>query len=252
MVSSFGWTIQHTRAALCRRRPCPCILHLLSHGSGGRLPSGPFLQLPICQGWKPLPTSLQVSGALFTAGLRRFLTRGPFFGLPTVPMKIMLVTRCSGRDVAFPGPGLVTTCPWFLPPGPGARGHNLGGAGRHPLTRTSEGGAGAVVSRPPRPAPACICAALVSFPSFWRSRGSGSRGMWSGATRTRPLAGLLAREDFLPLLQPRMVTAHPTQSHARTGSWRRLAVLECSVLSQLFHSPLSPSSRGSLVLHFLP
>ena len=29
--------------------------------------------------------------------------------------------------------------------------------------------------------------------------------------------------------------------------------LECWVLSQLFHSPLSPSSRGSLVpLHFLP
>ena len=88
-----------------------------------------------------------------------------------------------------------------------------------------------MVSRPPRPAPACTCAALVSFPSFWRPGGSGSRGTWSGATRTRPLAGLLpwllAREDFLPLLQPRMVTAHPTQRHAETGSWRRLAVLEC-------------------------
>ena len=27
---------------------------------------------------------------------------------------------------------------------------------------------------------------------------------------------------------------------------------ECWVLSQLFHSPLSPSSRGYLILHFLP
>ena len=33
----------------------------------------------------------------------------------------------------------------------------------------------------------------------------------------------------------------------------RCLFFECSVLSQLFHSPLSPSSRGSLVpFHFLP
>ena len=41
--------------------------------------------------------------------------------------------------------------------------------------------------------------------------------------------------------------------HKVIGLDAMILVFKCWVLSQLFHSPLSPSSRGSLVpLHFLP
>ena len=48
-------------------------------------------------------------------------------------------------------------------------------------------------------------------------------------------------------------TVSPSICHEMIGLDAMILVFECSVLSQLFHSPFSPSSRGSLVpLHFLP
>ena len=44
----------------------------------------------------------------------------------------------------------------------------------------------------------------------------------------------------------------PSISHEVMGPDAMILVSECCILSQLFHSPLSLSSRGSLVLHFLP
>ena len=46
---------------------------------------------------------------------------------------------------------------------------------------------------------------------------------------------------------------YPSICHEVMGPHAMILVLECWVLSQLFHSPLSPSSKGSLVpLHSLP
>ena len=48
-------------------------------------------------------------------------------------------------------------------------------------------------------------------------------------------------------------TVSPSICHEVMGLDAMIVVLECCSLSQIFHSPLSPSSRGSLVpLHFLP
>ena len=49
-------------------------------------------------------------------------------------------------------------------------------------------------------------------------------------------------------------TVYPSISHEVMGPWMPWSSFsECWALSQLFHSPLSLSSRGSLVpLHFLP
>ena len=48
-------------------------------------------------------------------------------------------------------------------------------------------------------------------------------------------------------------TVSPSISHKVMGPDTMISVLECWALSQLFHSPLSLSSRGFLVpLHFLP
>ena len=45
----------------------------------------------------------------------------------------------------------------------------------------------------------------------------------------------------------------PSICHEVMGLDAMILVFECRVLSQLFHSPVSLSSRGSLVpLHFLP
>ena len=44
----------------------------------------------------------------------------------------------------------------------------------------------------------------------------------------------------------------PSMCHEMMGPDAMILVSECWALSQLFHSPLSLSSRGSLVLHFLP
>ena len=61
------------------------------------------------------------------------------------------------------------------------------------------------------------------------------------------------------ILEPRKIksdtvsTVSPSISHEMMGPGAMIFVSECWALSQLFHSPLSLSSRGSLVLlHFLP
>ena len=61
------------------------------------------------------------------------------------------------------------------------------------------------------------------------------------------------------IVEPRKVksviasTFPPSICHEVMGPDGMILVFECWVLSWLFHSPLSPSSRGSLVpLHFLP
>ena len=61
------------------------------------------------------------------------------------------------------------------------------------------------------------------------------------------------------ILEPKKIksvtasTFSPFICHEVMGSDSLILVFECWVLSQLFHSPLSPSSRGFLVpLHFLP
>ena len=58
------------------------------------------------------------------------------------------------------------------------------------------------------------------------------------------------------ILEPRKIkslTISPSIYHEVMGSDAIILVSECWVLYQLFHSPLSLSSRGSLVpLHFLP
>ena len=49
------------------------------------------------------------------------------------------------------------------------------------------------------------------------------------------------------------VIVSPSICHEVMGDWMPWSsFFECWVLRQLFHSPLSPSSRGSLVLCFLP
>ena len=49
------------------------------------------------------------------------------------------------------------------------------------------------------------------------------------------------------------ITADSDCNHEMMGPDAMTLVFECLVLSQCFHSPLSPSKRGSLVpLHFLP
>ena len=47
-------------------------------------------------------------------------------------------------------------------------------------------------------------------------------------------------------------TVSPSVCHEMMGPDAMILVSECWALSQLFHPPLSLSSRGSLVLHFLP
>ena len=61
------------------------------------------------------------------------------------------------------------------------------------------------------------------------------------------------------ILEPKKIkslavsTLSPSICHEVIGPDAMISVFECWVLSQLFHSPLSPSSRGSLVpLCFLP
>ena len=58
------------------------------------------------------------------------------------------------------------------------------------------------------------------------------------------------------ILEPQKIkpaTISPSISHEVMGPDAMILVSECSALSQLFHSPLSLSSRDSLVLlHFLP
>ena len=58
------------------------------------------------------------------------------------------------------------------------------------------------------------------------------------------------------ILEPpkiKSATVSPSICHEELGLDAMILVFECCVLSQLFHSPLSLSSRGSLVLlHFLP
>lgn len=172
--------------------------------------------------------ALQVSGTFFPAGPRRFPPRGPFFGLPTVPTvptKTVSFARRSDRDVTFPRPGLVAASPRSpatraRSARPQSRGSRL--AASSPSWR---GGAGAAVSRPPQPAPACTCAALAFSPSLWDCGGSASGGASSRAARTRALARLLprllAREDFRPLLPPLMVavnaTSKPRSDRASAG-----------------------------------
>ena len=59
----------------------------------------------------------------------------------------------------------------------------------------------------------------------------------------------------LVILEPRKIksdTVSPSISHEVVGPMSWSSFSECWALSQLFHSPLSLSSRGSLVLHFLP
>ena len=47
-------------------------------------------------------------------------------------------------------------------------------------------------------------------------------------------------------------TVSPSICHEGMGPDAMILVFKCGALSQLFHSPLSLSSKGSLVLHFLP
>ena len=61
------------------------------------------------------------------------------------------------------------------------------------------------------------------------------------------------------ILEPKKIksvtvsTVSPSICHEVMGLDAMILVFQCWVLSQLFHSPLSPSSRGSLApLHFLP
>ena len=58
------------------------------------------------------------------------------------------------------------------------------------------------------------------------------------------------------ILEPKKIksaTVSPSICHEMMGPDAMILVSECWALSQLFHSPLSLSSRGSLVLlHFLP
>ena len=64
--------------------------------------------------------------------------------------------------------------------------------------------------------------------------------------------------SFVVLLEPKKVKSHcfhflSISLHEVMGLDAMISVFECWVLSQLFHSLLSSSSRGSLVpLHFLP
>ena len=67
------------------------------------------------------------------------------------------------------------------------------------------------------------------------------------------------QSPFIVILEPKKIksvtasTFYPSICHEVMGPGAMIIVFECWVLSQLFHSPLSPSSRGSLVpLHFLP
>ena len=67
------------------------------------------------------------------------------------------------------------------------------------------------------------------------------------------------QSPFTVILEPKKIKSvtvsivSPAICHEMMGPDATILVFECRVSSQLFHSPLPPSSRGSLVLlHFLP
>ena len=67
------------------------------------------------------------------------------------------------------------------------------------------------------------------------------------------------QSPFTVILEPKKIKSvtvfivSPSICHEVIGLDAIILIFECCILSQLFHSPLSPSSRGSLVpLRFLP
>ena len=109
--------------------------------------------------------------------------------------------------------------------------------------------------------PACESSSLkflMMYSTYWRGKWQTTPVFLPGKSHgQRSLVGCSHHPQwFFEPKKVKSVTVSIVSSsicHEVVGPDVMILVFECWVLSQLFHSPLSPSSRGSLVsLHFLP